>query len=143
MVADLPSSQVLEIMATMSEIDQFWAGASPAGRARYTNIKLIGAGAYSVVARAEEVETGQRVAIKRIGEVFYDALEAKKVLREIRLLRDFHHKNIIGDCNVTPPPSFLISAHKLLCAHVSTNDTPSPPPSFPPLASTLSTHLPR
>lgn len=81
----------------MSEIDQFWSGASAAGRARYTNVKLIGAGAYSVVARAEEVGTGERVAIKRIGEVFYDALEAKKVLREIRLLRDFHHQNIIRE----------------------------------------------
>ncbi|KAL1530860.1 hypothetical protein AB1Y20_001754 [Prymnesium parvum] len=91
--------------STMSEIDQFWAGASAAGRARYTNVKLIGAGAYSVVARAEEVATGERVAIKRIGEVFYDALEAKKVLREIRLLRDFHHKNIIGLRELVEPAS--------------------------------------
>jgi len=89
----------------MSEIDQFWSGASAEGRARYKNVKLIGAGAYSVVARAEHVDTGERVAIKRIGEVFYDALEAKKVLREIRLLRDFHHKNIIGLRELIEPNS--------------------------------------
>ena len=62
-----------------SDIEQFWIGASADGRARYKDLKLIGAGAYSVVARATDQVTGERVAIKRIGEVFYDALEAKKV----------------------------------------------------------------
>jgi len=38
-----------------------------------------------------QVSSGETVAIKRIAEVFYDAHEAKKVLREIRLLRDFRH----------------------------------------------------
>ena len=51
--------------------------------------------AYSVVARATDSRTGEPVAIKRIAEVFYDAQEAKKVLREIRLLRDFTHVNVI------------------------------------------------
>jgi len=62
----------------------------------YTSVRLIGSGAYSVVARATEQKTGQNVAIKRIAEVFYDAQEAKKVLREIRLLRDFRHPNVIS-----------------------------------------------
>lgn len=61
-----------------NELEQFWLGASAEGRARYKNIKVIGSGAYSVVARAEDAVTGERVAIKRIGEVFYDDLEAKK-----------------------------------------------------------------
>ena len=38
-----------------------------------------------------KVSSGEAVAIKRSAEVFYDAHEAKKVLREIRLLRDFRH----------------------------------------------------
>ena len=78
-----------------SEIDAFWQGAASAARSRYENIKLIGSGAYSVVARAVDTKTGKPVAIKRIAEVFYDATEAKKVLREIRLLRDYAHPNII------------------------------------------------
>jgi len=78
-----------------SELEAFWQGADPAARARYENIKLIGSGAYSVVARALDTKTGKPVAIKRIAEVFYDATEAKKVLREIRLLRDYAHPNII------------------------------------------------
>ena len=71
--------------------EEFWRGASPDGRARYRDATIIGQGAYSVVARATDTATGTTVAIKRISEVFYDAHEAKKVLREIRLLRDFRH----------------------------------------------------
>ena len=79
---------------TAAELDAFWSGAAPEGRERFQDVRLIGSGAYSVVARATDTRSGTRVAIKRIAEVFYDAQEAKKVLREIRLLRDFgssHH----------------------------------------------------
>lgn len=83
-------------MASEAELKAFWSGADRAVQKDYTNVKLIGSGAYSVVARAVETATGETVAIKRISEVFYDAQEAKKVLREIRLLRDFHHPNVIS-----------------------------------------------
>lgn len=92
-------------MATGQELDAFWAGAAPEGRTRYTEVKLIGSGAYAVVARARDTKTGRLVAIKRIAEVFYDAQEAKKVLREIRLLRDFHHPNVISLTALIPPMS--------------------------------------
>ena len=88
-----------------AEVDAFWAGAAPEGRQRFTDVKLIGSGAYSVVARATDTKTGEPVAIKRIAEVFYDAQEAKKVLREIRLLRDFHHSNVISLIALIPPAS--------------------------------------
>lgn len=88
-----------------SELDAFWQGAAPEGRQRYEDVKLIGQGAYSVVARATDVRTGEPVAIKRIAEVFYDAQEAKKVLREIRLLRDFHHPNVIELTALITPAS--------------------------------------
>jgi len=76
--------------------EAFWRGAAPEASGQYTNLVVAGQGAYSIVAKATEVKTGEQVAIKRIAEVFYDAHEAKKVLREIRLLRDFHHPNIIS-----------------------------------------------
>ena len=85
--------------------EEFWRGASPDGRARYRDATIIGQGAYSVVARATDTATGTTVAIKRISEVFYDAHEAKKVLREIRLLRDFEHPNIISLKALVPPTS--------------------------------------
>ena len=88
-----------------SAADAFFDGASPEGRARYAEVQLIGQGAYSVVARAMDKNKNMPVAIKRISEVFYDAHEAKKVLREIRLLRDFRHPNIIWLHALVPPAS--------------------------------------
>ena len=58
-----------------------------------------------MVARATDSKTGKMVAIKRIAEVFYDSIEAKKVLREIRLLRDFKHPNVISLLALIPPAS--------------------------------------
>ena len=62
-------------------------GAEPSASKRFEHFKIVGKGAYSVVASATDTTTGEKVAIKRINEVFYDTHEAKKVLREIRLLR--------------------------------------------------------
>jgi len=91
----------------MPEIDDdaFWNGAALDERARYTGLHYAGKGAYSVVARAFDETEKKRVAIKRIAEVFYDAHEAKKVLREIRLLRDFHHPHIISLRSLIYPTS--------------------------------------
>ena len=88
-----------------SELEAFWAGAAPSSRERFTSVRLIGSGAYSVVAKATDAKTGDTVAIKRIAEVFYDAQEAKKVLREIRLLRDFRHPNVIALRALVEPSS--------------------------------------
>ena len=92
-------------MPSTSELEAFWQGAAPEGRARFADVRLIGSGAYSVVARATDARTSSPVAIKRIAEVFYDAQEAKKVLREIRLLRDFRHPNVISLIALIPPHS--------------------------------------
>ena len=92
-------------MPSTSELEAFWLGAAPEGRARFADVRLIGSGAYSVVARATDTRTSSPVAIKRIAEVFYDAQEAKKVLREIRLLRDFRHPNVISLIALIPPQS--------------------------------------
>ena len=52
-----------------SELEAFWTGAAPKSRVRYADVKLIGSGAYSVVARATDQRSGTLVAIKRIAEV--------------------------------------------------------------------------
>lgn len=83
-------------MASEAELQAFWTGTDAEERKKYDEVKLIGSGAYSVVARARDKASNEFVAIKRIAEVFYDAQEAKKVLREIRLLRDFRHPNVIN-----------------------------------------------
>ncbi len=53
---------------------------------------------------AENTETGVKVAIKKISNVFgkdADIVDAKRILREIRLMRHFHHENVRGvaGCN--------------------------------------------
>lgn len=55
----------------------------------------LGHGAYGVVVSALDRQTGARVAIKKCPNVFEDPLDAKRIAREIRLLRHFHHPNII------------------------------------------------
>ena len=55
----------------------------------------LGHGAYGVVVSALDQQTGARVAIKKCPNVFEDPLDAKRIAREIRLLRHFHHPNII------------------------------------------------
>lgn len=62
--------------------------------AKYELIKPIGHGAYGVVISALNTETGQKVAIKKITRAFDDLVDAKRILREITLLRKFDHENV-------------------------------------------------
>lgn len=62
--------------------------------AKYELIKAIGHGAYGVVISALNTETGQKVAIKKITRAFNDLVDAKRILREIKLLRNFSHDNV-------------------------------------------------
>lgn len=50
---------------------------------------VIGQGAYGVVWLALDRRSGQRVAVKKIADVFGDSKEAKRTLREVRLMRHF------------------------------------------------------
>jgi serine/threonine protein kinase len=67
-------------------------------------IKPIGHGAYGVVISAENIETGEKVAIKKISKAFDDLVDAKRILREIKLLQHFDHENIITLVDLLPPP---------------------------------------
>jgi len=57
--------------------------------------KCVGSGAYGHVFSAEDKKTRQQVAIKRIHKAFEDVIDAKRVLREIKILKFFDHDNII------------------------------------------------
>jgi mitogen-activated protein kinase 1/3 len=72
---------------------------------RYKLIKPIGHGAYGVVISAEDCESRNKVAIKKISKAFDDLVDAKRILREIKLLRQLNHDNIIGILDILPPPS--------------------------------------
>lgn len=53
---------------------------------RYEFIKRVGYGAYGVVCSAQDKQTGEKVAIKKISKAFQDLVDAKRVLREIKIL---------------------------------------------------------
>ncbi|CAM9476144.1 unnamed protein product [Pylaiella littoralis] len=71
----------------------------------YELIKPVGRGAYGVVISALNTENGQKVAIKKVTRAFDDLVDAKRILREITLLRKFSHGNIISIVDILVPPS--------------------------------------
>lgn len=62
---------------------------------RYELIKPIGHGAYGVVISAMDHVAGHKVAIKKCPNAFEDLVDAKRIVREIRLLMHFRHENIV------------------------------------------------
>lgn len=72
---------------------------------RYQLIRAIGHGAYGVVIAASDQITGNSVAIKNIPKTFDDLVDAKRIVREIRLMRHLRHPNIVSVIDVMRPPS--------------------------------------
>ncbi len=62
----------------------------------YVPIKAIGKGAYGTVCSAKNTVTGEKVAIKKIQNAFENLTDARRSLREIKLLRHLKHDNVIG-----------------------------------------------
>ena len=60
-----------------------------------------------VVAIAMAMANGLRlqVAIKKIPGAFDDLVDAKRIVREIRLLRHFNHENVMKVVDILPPSS--------------------------------------
>ena len=76
---------------------------------RYTNVRWLGGGAYGHVIAAKCAAGApampQRVAIKRVGRIFRNRTDAKRILREMRILRHLrNHANIVGILDVFHPP---------------------------------------
>uniref|UniRef100_M4BGQ2 Mitogen-activated protein kinase n=1 Tax=Hyaloperonospora arabidopsidis (strain Emoy2) TaxID=559515 RepID=M4BGQ2_HYAAE len=72
---------------------------------RYQLIRAIGHGAYGVVIAASDRSTGKSVAIKNVPRTFDDLVDAKRIVREIRLMRHMHHPYIVSLLDVMRPPS--------------------------------------
>ena len=58
---------------------------------RYAIKEVIGKGSYGVVCSAVDIKTGEKVAIKKIHNVFDHVSDATRILREIKLLRLLRH----------------------------------------------------
>jgi serine/threonine protein kinase len=72
---------------------------------QYQIQEVIGKGSYGVVAAAVDTRTGERVAIKKINDVFEHVSDATRILREIKLLRLLRHPDIVEIKHIMLPPS--------------------------------------
>lgn len=77
----------------------------------YQPIKAIGKGAYGVVCSAKNMVSGEKVAIKKIGNAFENLTDARRTLREIKLLRHLRHDNIIAGMGGAPLMAGVGIAH--------------------------------
>ncbi|KAL7223326.1 hypothetical protein ACSBR1_024897 [Camellia fascicularis] len=72
---------------------------------RYQIQEVVGKGSYGVVGSAIDSHTGERVAIKKINDVFEHVSDATRILREIKLLRLLRHPDIVEIKHIMLPPS--------------------------------------
>ncbi|KAL4133816.1 hypothetical protein PRIC2_004132 [Phytophthora ramorum] len=70
---------------------------------KYQLIKVVGAGTYGEVVAASDVESGTTVAIKKVANAFQDLPDTKRILRELCLLRQLSHPNLIQLYDVPRP----------------------------------------
>ncbi|CAN6561183.1 unnamed protein product [Malus baccata var. baccata] len=72
---------------------------------RYKILEVIGKGSYGVVCAAIDTHTGEKVAIKKIHDIFEHISDAFRILREVKLLRLLRHPDIVEIKRIMLPPS--------------------------------------
>ncbi|XP_017606827.1 mitogen-activated protein kinase 20 [Gossypium arboreum] len=72
---------------------------------RFKIQEVIGKGSYGVVCSAIDTHTGEKVAIKKIHDIFEHISDAARILREIKLLRLLQHPDIVEIKHIMLPPS--------------------------------------
>ncbi|KAL4467003.1 hypothetical protein ABPG74_010600 [Tetrahymena malaccensis] len=65
--------------------------------------KQIGHGAYGVVCSGIDTKCNKKIAIKKITNAFEDLVDAKRIVREIKMLKFFDHENIIALHDIIVP----------------------------------------
>ncbi|RLN54995.1 hypothetical protein BBP00_00008683 [Phytophthora kernoviae] len=79
------------IAETPAVLDQTQGTLAP----NYSIECVLGQGSYGQVVRCKHLPTGEIVAIKKIQNVFSDPIDAKRILRELCILRQLRHPNIV------------------------------------------------
>jgi len=72
---------------------------------RYEFKRVLGQGAYGTVVSVSDSVTNKDVAIKKIKSVFDNVIDAKRILREIRIMKFLKHRNIASVIDLMRPPS--------------------------------------
>lgn len=85
------------------------AGQTFTVEAKYKLLKQIGQGAYGVVCSCKDTSKDPKdefykVAIKKVPNAFEDLIDAKRIVREIKLLKFFNHENIVTLLDIPKPP---------------------------------------
>lgn len=73
---------------------------------RYSYFKTLGLGAYGIVCAVQDKQTNRRVAVKKVTGVFDDLTDAKRIIREIRLLRCMNHNNVLTILDIDEPENY-------------------------------------
>jgi len=71
---------------------------------RYVCKQPIGRGAYGVVCVVHDAVTGEHLAVKKVSNAFDNVVDARRILREIQVLKNIVHENIISLKDVLMPP---------------------------------------
>jgi len=69
----------------------------------YHNLSPIGHGSFGSVVSAKNILVNRIVAIKKINSSLSNVKDAKRILREIKLLKHFHHDNILDLIDIPLP----------------------------------------
>ncbi|KAL7593891.1 hypothetical protein Lser_V15G33733 [Lactuca serriola] len=72
---------------------------------RYKLLEVIGKGSSGIVCSAYDTHSGEKVAIKKINDIFEHVSVAVSIIREIKLLRLLHHPDIVEIKHIILPPS--------------------------------------
>jgi len=92
--------------STAELLQQFSNELKAGGEAnRYRIREVIGKGSYGVVCSAVDQYTGEKVAIKKITNIFEHVSDATRILREIKLLRLLKHPDVVEIKHICLPPS--------------------------------------
>jgi mitogen-activated protein kinase 1/3 len=70
---------------------------------RYEVRQVIGTGAYGSVCEAFDQESGELVAVKRVGHLFRDLVDCKRILREVAILSRLQHDSLVQIYDIPPP----------------------------------------
>ncbi|TQD90763.1 hypothetical protein C1H46_023695 [Malus baccata] len=101
--ADLTASHPMDSQKKGNLETEFFTEYGEASR--YQVQEVIGKGSYGVVGSAIDTHTGEKVAIKKINDVFEHVSDATRILREIKLLRLLRHPDIVEIKHIMLPPS--------------------------------------
>jgi serine/threonine protein kinase len=72
---------------------------------RYKLLEVIGKGSSGIVCSAYDTHSGEKVAIKKINDIFEHVSVAVSIIREIKLLRLLRHPDIVEIKHILLPPS--------------------------------------